>query len=215
MDEETRQQIFEPFFTTKKVMTGTGLGLSTVFGIVRQSNGWIEVESRRGEGTTFRIYLPQTEGSEREQQAKVKKNDEAGTETILLIEDLDAVRTFTASVLKRQGYRVLEAMDGEEGLRVAAGYQTPIHLLLTDVVLPGMNGKMVADTLQALHPEMAVLFCSGYTADLIQQRGVSNQETAFLQKPFRPEDLLNKIRAVLGAQRLLKQDRPNRENDGD
>lgn len=204
MDEETRKQIFEPFFTTKEPLKGTGLGLSTVFGIVRQSNGWIEVKSKPGEGTTFGIYLPRIEGCQLDEPAVPKETVEAGSETILVVEDQEDVRTFAASVLKGQGYRVLEASDGEEGLQVAQASRCPIDLLLTDVVLPGMNGKMVADKLQALHPEMPVVFCSGYTADLIQQRGVLHQGTAFLQKPFRPEELLSKVREVLAARKLLK-----------
>ena len=199
MDEETLRHIFEPFFTTKEEGKGTGLGLATVFGIVRQSNGWIEVRSTPEAGTRFRIFLPRIDGGPPEEPKTADEVPKTGHETILIVEDQEGVRAFTKAVLLRQGYEVLEAAGGEEALLVAGAYSGRIHLLLTDVVLPGMNGKMVSDRLVALYPGIRVIFCSGYTADLIHQRGVAQHGTSFLQKPFRPENLIAKVREVLDS----------------
>jgi two-component system, cell cycle sensor histidine kinase and response regulator CckA len=196
MDETIRQQIFEPFFTTKEVGKGTGLGLSMVYGIIRQSGGWIEVQSDVGVGTSFKVYLPRIEVSlapERQISAATEK----GSETILLVEDQEAVRSFTKTVLERHGYQVIDASDAEEAIDAAGTYSGEIHLLLTDVVLPGMNGKELSEMLKAFRPTLKVLFTSGYTADAIGNRGVLGPDVTFLHKPFSPEELAAKVRDVL------------------
>jgi PAS domain S-box-containing protein len=197
MDETTRQRIFEPFFTTKEIGKGTGLGLATVYGIVRQNGGWIEVQSEVGVGTSFRVYLPRIDASLLPEKHELGAATEKGSETILVVEDQEAVRSFAGAALKQYGYHVIETSDGEEAIDAAAKHSGEIHLLLTDVVLPGMNGKEVSEMLKAFRPNLKVLFTSGYTADAIGNRGVLSPDVAFLHKPFSPEQLAAKVRDVL------------------
>jgi PAS domain S-box-containing protein len=198
MDETTRQHIFEPFFTTKEVGKGTGLGLATVYGIVRQSNGWIELESKVGAGTSFKVYLPRTDSCPAPERSGIGTRTQTGSETILVVEDQPAVRTFTMAALRERGYHVIEASNGPEALAVAGRHPGKLDLLLTDVVMPGMNGKELSERLKELHPKVNVLFISGYSADVIAHRGVLNPGVAFLNKPFSQEELAEKVRAVLG-----------------
>jgi signal transduction histidine kinase/CheY-like chemotaxis protein len=199
MDEATRARIFEPFFTTKEPGAGTGLGLSTVYGIVKQSGGWIWVYSELTQGTTFRIHLPAADAAPEPAAAPpaTSATRPPATETVLLVEDQEDVRALAARVLRREGYTVLEAASGAEAAAMAAGHPAPIHLLLTDVVMPDLSGKDVADRLLALRPGIRVLFMSGYTDNVIAQRGVLDPTTAFLSKPFTPDVLAAKVREVL------------------
>jgi CheY-like chemotaxis protein len=198
MDEETRSRIFEPFFTTKEMGKGTGLGLSTVYGIIKQSEGYIWVYSEAGHGTTFKVYLPRIDESvEESQKTAALGSGDRGTETILLVEDEDGVRALVKQVLARQGYTVIETRHGQEALEECGRHAGPIPLLLTDVVLPQMSGRELAERLKALHPDMKVLYMSGYTDDAILRHGVIDQETAFLQKPFTTTVLVRKVREVL------------------
>jgi PAS domain S-box-containing protein len=203
MDEATKTRLFEPFFTTKGPGKGTGLGLATVYGIIKGAGGHVEVESEPGHGTTFKVYLPR-----REEEALANRPSHQGLsrapvghETILLAEDEDAVRAITRHVLQMCGYVVLEADTGEEAIRVASEYSGPIDLLLTDVVMPGMGGRELAEHLTAARPDVRVLYLSGYTDDAIVRHGVLEAETAFLQKPFTPTILAQKVREVLDSER--------------
>ncbi len=200
MDERTRQHIFEPFFTTKEKGKGTGLGLATVYGIMRQSDGWIEVASELGVGTSFNLYFPCIAASVSEDPCEPSCSDGPyGGETILIVEDDAAVRHFTKTILVKYGYRILEAANGEEALQIAKKHSGDIHLLLTDVVLPGINGMEVSERLKALRPIVKVLFVSGYTADVIARRGVLNPGVSLLDKPFTPDNLASKVREVLAG----------------
>jgi PAS domain S-box-containing protein len=198
MSDEVRSRIFEPFFTTKGIGRGTGLGLATVYGIVQQSNGFIEIQSAAGRGTTFRIGLPATSGP----TAEVVVPDERpprmlrGSETILLVEDNESVRGFAVEALERAGYRVLEAEHGEHGLRLAAEPGHRIDLVVTDIVMPLMGGRDLAARLRDLRPEVQIIFTSGYTDDEIVRQGAL-QGTAFLQKPFTADALGRLVREVL------------------
>ena len=198
MDEAVRARIFEPFFTTRE--HGTGLGLSTAYGVVRQSGGLIGVESQPGSGTTFTIFLPRiatpAEG-EALPAAAAAGSAADGTETILLVEDDARVRELAARVLKQRGYRVLEAEDGTAALAASMGHVGPIHLLLTDVVMPDISGPAVAGKLQAQRPEARVLYMSGYTDDAMVKYGVIAGRMPFLQKPFSPAALAAKVREAL------------------
>jgi PAS domain S-box-containing protein len=198
MDDATIAHIFEPFFTTKGPDKGTGLGLSVVYGIVKQSGGYVYVSSEPGQGTTFNVYLPRHQGANpvRERPATVPAHPE-GVETILLVEDEEGVRVLTARVLRACGYTVLEAGHGTEGLQIAAAHEERIHLLVTDVILPGLSGKHLAKQLTARSAELKVLFISGYTAAIINPHGVLDPNTNFLQKPFSPAVLAQKVRDVL------------------
>ncbi len=197
MDETVRQRIFDPFFTTKEVGKGTGLGLSTVYGIVRQSGGWVDVSSEVGAGTAFKVYLPRIDACPRPEEDRIGPATETGDETILVVEDQESVRAFTMDALNQHGYRALEASDGNEAIAVAERYPGRISLLLTDVVLPGMNGKELSERLKGVRRDLKVLFMSGYTADVIASHGVLDDGVAFLHKPFSPEALAAKIREVL------------------
>jgi PAS domain S-box-containing protein len=199
MDAVTRERLFEPFFTTKETGKGTGLGLATVYGIVKQTGGHIAVFSEPGRGTTFRVYLPQlAEGAPEPDAARAPAGPwPRGTETILLVEDDKAVRDFARSLLRDAGYTVLEARGGVEALRVCGEYAGAIHLLVTDVVMPGMTGRELAGRLAPLRPSLRVLYLSGYTDDAVIRRGVVEAETHFLPKPFGPEELARKVREVL------------------
>jgi len=196
MDVATQARIFEPFFTTKAIGKGTGLGLATVFGIVKQSAGHIVVTSEPGRGTTFAIYFPRTEGVQASTVSDAPRSNSSrrGSETILLVEDDDQVRAVARGILRRQGYTVLEAAGPGEAL-IVTERQPAIGLLLTDVVLPLMSGPELAVRLRAIRPEMKVIFMSGYSDDII---GPSSGGAPFLQKPITPEDLTRKVRDVLG-----------------
>jgi CheY-like chemotaxis protein len=199
MDAATQARIFEPFFTTKGPGEGTGLGLAMTYGIVKQSGGWIWVYSEIGRGTAFKIYLPMTAGPAAEAPAATRRvADRARTdETVLLVEDQDEVRDLASRVLQRFGYHVLPARSGDEALRVAEDHPQRISLLLTDVVMPGLSGKEVAERLTALRPGLRVLYMSGYTDNIIAQHGVLAPGTGFISKPFTPDSLATAVRAAI------------------
>jgi len=200
MDAATQARIFEPFFTTKEVGKGTGLGLSTVYGIVKQSDGNIWVYSEPGRGTTFKIYLPRVEGAvETVEPGVAPARAVRGSETILLVEDDHAVRVLARSVLQAHGYTVLEASQGKEALFLSGQHEGPIHLMVTDTVMPGMSGRDLAERLKPSRPNMKVLFMSGYTDKAIVHHGELVPGTAFLQKPFTPDALARKVREVLDS----------------
>ncbi len=196
MDRATQARIFEPFFTTKEVGKGTGLGLSTVFGIVQQSGGSIWVYSEPGLGTTFKLYFPRAAGSADAPVSSASKIASTG-ETILLTEDDAQLRQLVGGILRRAGYHVLVAATGAEAVQISEGRAETIHLLLTDVVMPGMNGRVLAEKLQPARPAMKILYMSGYTDDVVVHHGVLDAGVAFLQKPVTPDVLLKKIRSVL------------------
>ncbi|MCX5893857.1 MAG: response regulator, partial [Deltaproteobacteria bacterium] len=198
MDEASRARVFEPFYTTKGLGKGTGLGLSTVHGIVNQSGGHITVYSEVGQGSIFKIYLPRlARSAETEPAAPSICALDQGAETILLVEDEDIVRQVARRILEMQGYTVLEAASGREALLLSQQTQSPIHLMLTDVVMPGMSGGETAERLQAQRPELKVLFMSGHTENSIVHHGVLDPGVAFIQKPFRGALLVHKVRQVL------------------
>jgi two-component system, cell cycle sensor histidine kinase and response regulator CckA len=211
MDEATKARVFEPFFTTKEVGQGTGLGLSTVLGIVQQSGGSIFVESEVGHGTTFTIYLPGVAAAAGAAAAGAagagqpsdppsppeRQGALLGSETILLVEDEERLRLVTSTVLRRYGYKVLEAQSGGDALVLCEQHRGTIHLLLTDVIMPRMSGKQLAERLSPTRPAMLVLYMSGYTDGVIARQGVLEPGTAFLQKPITPEVLARKVREVL------------------
>ena len=196
MDEATRQRIFEPFFTTKEVGKGTGLGLSTVYGIVQQSDGGLFVYSEPGHGTTFKAYLPLVDELPVAMPV-LDSADQSGTETILLVEDEPALRSLTTRILSSAGYTVLDAERGDEALALLAAHDGPVHLMLTDVVMPGMNGRDLATRVAALRPGIRILFASGYTDDTIFRHGVLDDGSRFISKPYAPGELRRKIREVL------------------
>jgi PAS domain S-box-containing protein len=198
MDRETQSRIFEPFFTTKEKGKGTGLGLSTVYGIVKQSGGYVMVQSEQGRGTAFQIYLPQVEGTAEKHATPAPDPALGGTETVLLVEDEESVRQLVRDTLAAKGYQVLEAESGEAGLAEAARYQGTISLVITDVVMPGMSGRELVKQLAQSRPDARVLYLSGYTEDAIVSDGSIESGTAFLQKPFSLQSLSRKVREVLG-----------------
>lgn len=198
MDEATRGRIFEPFFTTKGLGKGTGLGLATVHGIVKQSRGHIAVYSEVGHGTAFKVYLPRVSGPASNARSELlSQTMPRGTETVLLVEDEETVRATAGHILRGCGYRVLEASNGKEGLRLSEIEPGPIHLLISDVVMPHMGGRGLAELITAKRPRCRVLFLSGYTDDAVIRHGVLEGEFAFLQKPFTPSGLAQKVRNVL------------------
>ncbi len=200
MDEETSAHIFEPFFTTKEVGQGTGLGLAMVCGIVTQSGGTIAVESTPGQGTTFTITLPRSEAPAEAVEAPAAPPAVlTGTETILVVEDEAMVRGFVREVLGRAGYQVLEAAHGQEALRWGQCYDGPIHLLLTDVVMPGMNGPQLAEELTVIRPDIRIRFMTGYSDDIVTRQALQDAGNALLQKPFSPDVLLRAVREALTA----------------
>ena len=198
MTKETCEQIFEPFFTTKEKGKGTGLGLSMVYGVVKQAGGYIEVNSEVGRGTTFKIYLPCLEGDVvKTVEDELSSNLPKGTETVLLVEDESSVRNLGVRILGELGYKVMQAGNGDEAISLAAGYKERIDLLLTDVVMPGMNGSELAAQLVLYHPEAEVLFSSGYTDDTISRHGTLDEGVSFIGKPYTPLELAKKVRDVL------------------
>jgi CheY-like chemotaxis protein len=198
MDETTKAHLFEPFFTTKEPGKGTGLGLATVYGIVKGLGGYVWVYSELGRGTTFKIYLPRIEHALTRPDLRQSRSDTVrGTETILLVEDEEAVRGLAQRVLVAQGYQVLTARDGTEALRLYPTLQQPVHLLVTDVVMPQMSGRQLVDALIQKGPAPRVLYCSGYTDSAIGLHGLLSPGAAFLEKPFTPDSLIRKVREVL------------------
>lgn len=198
MDKETLNQIFEPFFTTKKVGQGTGLGLATVYGIVKQNNGFINVFSEPGEGTSYHIYLPRHMGHAHKVQKKPPiANQQGNGETILVVEDEASILKLAKNILEKIGYIVLTASSPDEAIRLAMEHTDDIHLLFTDVVMPEMNGKDLAGQMQSIYPDIKCLFMSGYTDDVIAHRGILAEDEHFIQKPFSRKELTAKIRATL------------------
>jgi signal transduction histidine kinase/CheY-like chemotaxis protein len=201
MDAGTLTHIFEPFFTTKEMGKGTGLGLATVYGVVKQSDGYIAVDSAPGRGTTFKIYLPRVHEAPPIPNA-VKSNQKTarGSETVLVVEDAQPLRELASELLKNNGYAVLEAANGADAIQLVERYQGLIDLLLTDVVMPGMGGRQLAEKLIPRLPKMKVLYMSGYTDDAIVHHGILEPGIALIQKPFTAETLTRKVREVLQAQ---------------
>jgi PAS domain S-box-containing protein len=199
MSEETQAHMFEPFFTTKEKGKGTGLGLATVYGIIKQSGGFIWVYSEVGHGTTFKLYLPRVEelAERASQPAQAPARAARGTETVLVVEDEAPVRSVARQVLERHGYTVLEAPSAEAALDLATRYSGTIHLLLTDVVMPGLNGRELASRLATLRPDARVIFMSGYTDDAVTRHGVLEPGSAYVQKPFTPDAIARRVREVL------------------
>jgi CheY-like chemotaxis protein len=204
IDEKTKSRIFEPFFTTKPAGEGTGLGLSMVYGVVKQSGGYVWVYSEPGKGATFKIYLPRVDEPA---ESLLRPKDEVildrGSETILLVEDDDALRELIAGLLRNDGYKVLEEKDGQAATATAKNYGDVIHLLLTDVIMPGMSGGELRARLTEMRPELKSLYMSGYTGNLIAHHGMLSTDTVVLQKPFTKLALLSQIKSTLnnGAQK--------------
>ncbi len=201
MDKEALNNCFEPFFTTKEVSQGTGMGLATVFGIVKQNDGFINVYSEPGQGVTFKIYLPRTQGLEKEKETVISKEISKGTEIVLLVEDEESILSLGKAVLERFGYTVLTAHTPSEALALAKQCEGPIHLLVTDVVMPEMNGKALKDAVEKLKPDIKILFMSGYTANVVMHRGILEKDVHFIQKPFSVNSLAGKVREVLDQEK--------------
>ena len=198
MSKETILRIFEPFFTTKELGKGTGLGLSTVYGIVKQNNGFINVYSEPGKGTTFTIYLPRhTVDSDESLKESTPTPYSRGHGTILLVEDEPAILKMTTLMLEGQGYTVIPASNGSEAIRIFSEHTDMIHLLMTDVIMPDMNGRDLVQKLRLLSPQLKCLFMSGYTSDIIAQHGILDEGVQFIQKPFSLPDLAVKVREEL------------------
>jgi CheY-like chemotaxis protein len=198
MDQETLAHIFEPFFTTKEQDKGTGLGLATIYGIIKQNNGYIAVDSEPGQGTTCRLYLPRFQAETEVVQSQTATVQlPSGNETVLIVEDERAILELAVRILERLGYKVLSAESPRAALRLSQAYADKIHLLITDVVMPEMNGRELASKLATLRPEMKCLFISGYTSDVIASHGVLEENLNFVQKPFTITELAAKTREVL------------------
>jgi CheY-like chemotaxis protein len=202
MSAETQSHIFEPFFTTKEMGKGTGLGLATVYGVVKQSGGYIWVYSELERGTTFKIYLPRVPDAATATSDEDKKNKKIarGSETVLVVEDAQPLRELAREILEDSGYTVLEAANAGDAEKVVERYQAPIHLLLTDVIMPGMDGRRLAEILVPRRPQMKVLYMSGYPDEAIVNHGILDAGIALLQKPFTGEALTQKVREVLDNQ---------------
>jgi CheY-like chemotaxis protein len=198
MDSETLDRIWEPFFTTKERGRGTGLGLWTVYGVVRQNGGHVRVQSEPGRGTTVQVYLPLVAG-QRSDHRPAAENPHllSGTGTVLLVEDEEMLRNLAQNVLGMSGYTVLAAEDGQRALEISRSHAGPIDLLLTDVVMPGLSGREVAERLTVERPRLRVLFMSGYTDDAIVRHGILTSEVAFLEKPFTASALTTRVRDLL------------------
>ncbi|HJT88982.1 MAG TPA: ATP-binding protein [Bryobacteraceae bacterium] len=197
MDESTRARLFEPFFTTKGTGKGTGLGLSTVFGIVKQSGGSLEVYSEPDHGTSVKVYLPRIDQPVAVETQETRRHVPRGTETIMLVEDDEMVRNLVRETLEREGYKLLDASDPVEARRLAENYKGALHLLITDVIMPRINGRELAQQICQRRPDIKVLYMSGYTDSAIVNSGILQREVAFLQKPFTPVALIQKVREVL------------------
>jgi CheY-like chemotaxis protein len=197
MDAETLRHVFEPFFTTKEVGQGTGLGLSTVYGIIRQAGGAISVSSEPGSGAVFKIYLPKTEELPEPAPPAGGAYKPDGAHTILLVEDEPGVRRMVRQALRRQGYTVLEAASAAEALQLCQRHRNSIHLLVTDVVMPDMSGRQLAQQVRSLLPRARTLFISGYAHEVIENQKEFDAQDAFIAKPFTPEVFVGKIREVL------------------
>ena len=202
MTQDTREHAFDPFFTTKEAGKGTGLGLATVYGIVKQSGGYVWIYSEPGHGTTLKLYFPEVSAvaafATTDNRA-ASKEVERGSETILLVEDEAAVRGLTSRILEKQGYRVIAAQHGREAMDIASKELGHIDLVLTDVVMPGMNGRGLVERLTGIRPGIKSLYMSGYTDDDIIRRGFIEPSKSFLQKPFTSDGLLQTVRKVLDA----------------
>jgi signal transduction histidine kinase len=207
MDKQTQARIFEPFFTTKEEGKGTGLGLSTVFGIVKQSGGHIWLYSELDRGTVFKIYFPEVDPREASTDVRRDSDIESlqGAETILVVEDDESVRNITCAILRRRGYHVLDCPSAGDALLLCEQHPAKIHMLLTDVVMPRISGRQLAERLQTIRPEILVLYMSGYTDDSIIRHGVLDSDVAFIQKPITPVTLAKKVREVLGIRKRPSQ----------
>jgi two-component system cell cycle sensor histidine kinase/response regulator CckA len=200
MSRDTKEHAFDPFFTTKEAGKGTGLGLATVYGIVKQSGGYVWIYSEPGLGTTLKLYFPEVSAAAAfttTEQRPASKESKRGSETILLVEDEDAVRGLASRILEKQGYRVIAAQHGREAMDIASREEGHIHLVLTDVVMPGMNGRGLVERLSGIRPRIKSLYMSGYTDDDIIRRGFIEPSKSFLQKPFTSDALLQTVRKVL------------------
>jgi CheY-like chemotaxis protein len=200
MNRDTREHAFDPFFTTKEAGKGTGLGLATVYGIVKQSGGYVWIYSEPGLGTTLKLYFPEVSAAAAFTNVEYKPNTKVaarGSETILLVEDEEAVRGLTSRILEKQGYRVIVAEHGREAMDIATREEGRIDLVLTDIVMPGMNGRGLVERLSGIRPRIKSLYMSGYTDDDIVRRGFIEPSKSFLQKPFTSESLLQTVRKVL------------------
>ncbi len=210
MNSETLLHIFEPFFTTKEIGKGTGLGLATVYGVVKQSGGYIWVDSEVGKGTSFQIFLPYVEEAvTRVVEDTSLSSSLQGTETILVVEDAEPLKKLARTFLEEHGFQVLTASSGEEALQVKAKFPGTIHLLLTDVVMPGMNGRVLAERLLQKQPGMKVLYMSGYTDSFIAGHGVLEEGTHLLHKPFTEEVLIAKVCEVLESVHAIAGKKPS------
>jgi CheY-like chemotaxis protein len=198
MDAEVQSHLFEPFFTTKPRGKGTGLGLSIVYGIVKQSGGGIRVRSEAGQGSSFEILLPRVADPPAPQEDfPSPEKGAAGSETVLLVEDEEILRKLAAEILRSSGYQVIEAASGEEALDVWGRASSSIHLLVSDMIMPGMNGRALAERLRESSPALKVLYISGYTENILDLHGPLSGTTSFLQKPFQPRVLTKRVRELL------------------